>query len=86
MKNTSATETQNITLALPKDVLRRVKRLAVEKEMSVSRLLTETLQEVVYREDAYAEARGRALEAMEHPASLGTGGKARWTRQDLHER
>lgn len=86
MKDNLTTETQNITLALPKDVLRKVKRLAVEKETSVSRLLTEVLEEVVNREDAYAEARGRALEAMEHPASLGTGGKARWTRQDLHER
>jgi predicted transcriptional regulator len=86
VKNRAIAETQNITLALPKDVLRRVKRLAVEKETSVSRLLTEALQEVVHREDAYAAARQRALEAMEHPASLGTGGEARWTRQDLHER
>jgi predicted transcriptional regulator len=79
-------EIQNITLALPKRLLRKVKHLAVEREKSVSRLLTETLEELVARKDAYEEARRRALHDLEHPRSLGTFGKITWTRDELHER
>ena len=49
---------QNITLSLPKPVLRKVKILAVERQSSVSALLTGFLEEIVEREDAYAAARG----------------------------
>ena len=52
-------ETQNITLSLPKEILRRVKHIAVERQTSVSRLMTELLEELVQREDAYAQARER---------------------------
>jgi predicted transcriptional regulator len=79
-------EIQNITLALPKWLLRKVKHLAVEREKSVSRLLTETLEEMVTRSDAYEEARRRALYDLEHPRKLGTFGKITWTRDELHER
>lgn len=81
-----ASETQNITLALPRWLLRKVKHLAVEREKSVSRLLAETLEELVTRNDAYAEARRRALHDLEHPRDLGTFGKITWTRDELHER
>jgi hypothetical protein len=77
---------QNITLAIPKPVLRRVKILAVERQSSVSALLTGFLEEIVEREDAYAAARDRALARLGRPVSLGTGGKAPWTRDSLHER
>jgi predicted transcriptional regulator len=79
-------EIQNITLALPKRLLRRVKHLAVERETSVSRLLTDTLEELVTRGDAYEEAKRRAIYDLEHPRNLGTLGKITWTRDELHER
>jgi hypothetical protein len=85
-ERTEASETQNITLALPKWLLRKVKHLAVEREKSVSRLLAETLEELVTRNDAFAEARRRALYDLEHPRDLGTFGKITWTRDELHER
>ena len=83
---TRAPDTQNITLALPRWLLRKVKHLAVEREKSVSRLLAETLEELVTRNDAYAEARRRALHDLDHPRDLGTFGKITWTRDELHER
>ena len=43
-------ETQNITLTLPKTVLRRVKILAAPKHTSVSSLLTETLEALIAQE------------------------------------
>jgi predicted transcriptional regulator len=36
-------EHQNITLSVPRDVLRRVKRLAADRDTSVSALMTEAL-------------------------------------------
>jgi hypothetical protein len=77
---------QNITLALPKPVLRKVKILAVERQTSVSALLAGMLEEIVEREDAYAVARERALKRLRRPANLGTRGQATWTRDSLHER
>ena len=77
---------QNITLALPKPVLRRVKILAVERQTSVSALLTGMLEEIVEREDAYAAARERALAKLTRPVVLGTRGQVTWTRDSLHER
>jgi len=77
---------QNITLSIPKPVLRKVKILAVERQTSVSGLLTGLLEEIVEREDAYAAARERALVRLTRPVNLGTRGRVTWTRESLHER
>jgi predicted transcriptional regulator len=79
-------EVRNITLALPRSLLRKVKILAAERETSVSRLLAETLQEIVERDDAYERAYARWREDMKHLRNLGTNGKITWTRDELHER
>ena len=77
---------QNITLALPREILKRVKVIAAERGSSVSGLLARALADVVSRDESYRAARQRALEAMERPRKLGTGGKANWTREELHDR
>ena len=77
--------TRNITLALPRWLLRRVKILAAEQDTSVSRLLSETLEEIVTRNDAYEQARERARRLLRNPPDLGTFERT-WTRDDLHER
>jgi predicted transcriptional regulator len=79
-------ETQNITLSLPKDVLRKVKLIAVRRDTSVSALLTQTLERLVEQEDAYAQARRRHFDWLRQGADLGTGGKIAVTRDELHER
>ncbi len=79
-------ETQNITLSLPKDVLLKVKLIAVQRQTSVSGLLTQTLERLVEQEDAYAHARRRHLEWLSQGADLGTGGQASVGREELHER
>ena len=79
-------ETQNITLSLPKELLREAKLLAVERQTSISGLLKEFLTEAVAQEDRYANARSRHLEALRQGADLGTRGRIGWTREDLHER
>jgi hypothetical protein len=79
-------ERQNITLALPKELLLKIKLIAVRRGTSVSGLLTDTLQGLAEREDAYAHARRRHLEWLATGADLGTGGRASCGRDELHER
>ncbi len=79
-------ETQNVTLVVPKALLRKVKHLAVEKEKSISRLLVEALEEMVRHNDAYEQAYARWRESMKNPPNLGLDDKIPWTRDELHER
>lgn len=76
---------QNITLALPKDILRKVKIIAVHEGTSVSGLLTRILKELVSREEGYQTAQRSHLSTLEGGIDLGTEGTARWTREELHE-
>ena len=78
--------TQNVTLAIPKDLLRKAKILAVQKNTSLSGLLTQTLAEMVSREEGYEQARQRNLAALNQGFDLGTQGNITWQREELHER
>lgn len=79
-------ETQNITLSLPKELVRKAKLLAVEKHTSISALLKELLAEAVTQEDRYVAARRRHLDTLRHGMNLGAREAIRWSREDLHER
>ncbi len=78
--------TQNVTLAIPKDVLRKAKILAVQKNTSLSGLLTQTLADLVAHHEAYEQARSRSLALLKSGLDLGTQGEMTWKRGDLHER
>ena len=79
-------DTQNITLSLPKDILLKVKLLAVQRQTSVSGLLTRELEKLVRQEDAYLHAQQRYLQRLSQAPDLGTNGKLRTSREALHER
>ena len=79
-------ERQNVTLSLPRRLLKRVKRLAADRETSVSALMTEALAHLAEEDRRYAAARKRALAAMQSAQSLGTNGRRTWSRDELHER
>lgn len=78
--------TQNVTLAIPKNVLRKAKILAVQKNTSLSGLLTQTLADLVAHQEAYEQARQRNLALLKRGFDLGTQGQVSWKREDLHER
>ena len=77
---------QNITLALPKDLLLKVKMIAVRRQVSVSSLLAGEIEKLVQQEDAYDHARRRHLQVLELGIDLGTDGSMTTTRDELHER
>ncbi|MCP9485495.1 MAG: hypothetical protein MSC30_06520 [Gaiellaceae bacterium MAG52_C11] len=77
---------RNVTLALPVDTLQRLRVLAAERGTSISRVLTETLDEILDRDSGYERARKRSLMNLERGWNLGTNGRIDWTRDDLHER
>lgn len=79
-------EKQNITLALPKDVLKRVKVMAAEQGTSVSALMERLLQERLARHEGYEQARQRQATLMAEGFDLGTSGERTWAREYLHER
>jgi predicted transcriptional regulator len=79
-------EKQNVTISVPKDILRKAKHIAINRQTSLSRLLADTLEDIVEREDTYNNAKARQLAAMKQGFNLGAKGKITWKREDLHAR
>ena len=77
-------DTQNITLSLPKSVLRRMKLLAAQRQSSVSRLLTQAVENMLAEETEYATAHKRQVIWLEKGFKLGFRKPA--NRDVLHER
>lgn len=79
-------ERRNVTLSLPEPLLRDAKVLAAQQHLSLSRLMTQALEDVVNAADGFDAAR-RHLEAlMSESVSEIPGGRIDWTRDALHER
>lgn len=79
-------ETQNITLALPKELLHQARQLAVQRRTSLSAMLAQMIAELVEQEDRYRGASERQIALMAQGLDLGTQGAVTWTRDELHER
>ncbi len=75
---------QNLTLSLEKELIKKVKVLAAQKETSITGLLSEYLEKLVTQEEAYLAAKKKALELLDKGYSL--GGKRMNRRESLHER
>ncbi|GAC1333736.1 MAG: hypothetical protein NVSMB17_14490 [Candidatus Dormibacteria bacterium] len=79
-------ESQNITLALPRALLKKAKILAARRETSVSALVAAALEEAVRADDAYEPAMQRALVRARAGYALGSSGRVGIDRDELHER
>ena len=75
----------NITLAVEEDIVKKVRKLAVERNTSLTALVRETLRQLAAREDVRTEERVAELMAC-FDSTPGKVGKKTWTREDLHER
>lgn len=79
-------ERQNVTLSLPKPLLRKAKALATKAEKSLSELLREALEEKVNEESGYKKAKRSQLNLLKAGLDLGTEGYIKISREELHVR
>jgi len=77
---------QNVTLSVSGDLLREARHLAVDRGLSLSRFLAHTLEAEVEANRRARAARWAHLELLQRGWDLGTGGRATWSRDELHER
>ena len=75
---------QNITLSIEKEILRKARILAAQRQTSISRMLGLELEKLVTNAAIYEQARKSAIEKMEMGFHL--GGKLTVTRDELHDR
>jgi len=77
-------EKQNVTLSLPRDILKKGKMLAAQKGISLSELVWELLQMAAENEEGYRASAERQIRRMKDGIPLGTKGKISWKRDQLH--
>ena len=79
-------ERQNLTVSLPKALLRKAKIVAAQREKSLSEIIRESLEEKVREANGYKKARERQRRLLESGLDLGTQGMISITREELHVR
>ena len=77
---------QNVTLSLPKSLLKRAKVLAATRETSLSELMRKSLEDRVREANGYNRARKRQLKLLQEGLDLGTNGLIKTTREEIYER
>jgi len=75
---------QNITLSVDKDLIKKGKIIAAQKDTSVSKMLSEQLRQLVEDNELYETAKRSALQTLKKAYHL--GGKITWKREDLYDR
>ena len=75
---------RNLTLSVDEVILLEARKIALERNTSVNRLIREYLADLVRQEGRRKAALSRLSAAMKD--GLYTVGKVEWSREDLHER
>jgi len=79
-------EKQNVTLSLPRTLLRSAKIIAAKSNKSLSELMRESLEERVQMATGFKKAKQRQSMLLKTGLDLGTKGRFELTREQLHER
>lgn len=79
-------EKQNITLSIRKDLLQKVKIIAVKRSSSVSAMMTNLLEDIVALDEGYQTASQKHIRLLQQEVDLGTNGSIDWSRDELHAR
>ncbi len=77
---------QNVTLSLPKELIKKAKIIATKRDTSLSNLIRQVLEEIVRKEEGYEVAMKKHLEILKKGFDFHLKGKIPWTREELHER
>ena len=75
---------QNITLSLDKDLIRKSKIIAAQRETSISKMLSEELKRLIQHDEQYELAKRKAYANLK--TGFHFGGKITASREELHER
>lgn len=79
-------EKQNVTLSIPRELLKQAKIIAAGQDKSLSQLIRESLEEKVREAVDYNKARNRQMRLLKKGLDLGTGGEVKISRDELHAR
>ncbi len=79
-------ERKNVTLSLPKLLLKKAKMIAASEDKSLSEFLKESLEEKVVNATGYKKAKMRQLKLIKKGLDLGTKGKIVISREEIHAR
>ena len=77
-------EKRNLTIQLDAETIRKARILAVERSVSVSRLVANEIERMVNDEEQYRRAHREALDLMSRGLHL--GGEILPSREELHDR
>jgi hypothetical protein len=75
---------QNITLSLDKDLIKKSKIIAAQRETSISQMLSDELAGIIRRTEQYELAKRKALANLKKGFRF--GGRILSSRESLHER
>ena len=79
-------ERQNVTLLLPRLLLKQAKTLAAKEDKSLSAFLKESLEEKIRKTTGYKEAKERQIRLMRKGFDFGIKGRLTISREEIHER
>lgn len=77
---------QNLTISLPKDLIKKAKALALEEDLSLNALIRESIELKLKHDTGYIKAQEAELKRMERGLHMGTKGRLRINRDTLHEK
>ena len=75
----------NVTLNIEEDVLRKARKLAAERNTTLSDLVRDSLRDLALREESRTEQIIAALRDSFDAGEIRVGRRS-WTREDLHAR
>jgi hypothetical protein len=77
-------QTQNLTLKLSTRTLKQARMIAASRSLSMSKLVTQQLEQLVGEHEEYERNKRKALALLD--AGFSMGGTITATREELHER
>ncbi len=77
--------TKNITIRMDEQLLKEVKHIAVEQDMSVSAWIVQVVKREAHQGITYEDAGAGIMRLMEQAKDYGDGGKT-YSRDEMHER
>jgi hypothetical protein len=75
----------NITMSIDGELLKKARKIAIDRETSLTGLIRKYLEELVEKEEVMKEVAANELESL-FSSSKAVIGEKTWTRDELHVR